>query len=486
MSQWLRAEFLTARNKPIKHETEMRQLAEALLLPAKVAVVKCKGHEGLGTAIAQGNQVADEEAKQAAGYVTARQLVTVEEVVARRDTLTPERIREEQGKASPEEKTIWKEKGGKIEAGIWQNEQGKPALPARLRQRVFEEAHGVGHAGVRQMVENLAEWWHPHMRAMVREYVQNCGICAVHNVHQAVKTAQRNFSRGTSPGEEIVLDYTDMMETARGFRYVLMCVDSFSGWPEACATRREDGALVVKFLINQYIPRYGFPRWVRSGNGSHFKNEDLRKVEQALGLQQVFGTVYHLQSQGKVERMNQTIKQKLAKICAWTKINWVDTLPMALMSMRCSVNRGTGFTPYELQSGRPFPGPKGGLGGALREQKKPKSRAYYDNLRVLVSDFSRQVQERRPQAPAAEPDTAEWVLLTRGTIGASVRRQRSHEDQRQRPTTTCSRANPKASLQLDKTPLRSRQRGRINPDLRGLDRVVYPCPSKEAETSSDS
>lgn len=45
LGQWLRAGLLTASNKPNKHRAEMRELAEALLLPAQVAVIKCKGHD---------------------------------------------------------------------------------------------------------------------------------------------------------------------------------------------------------------------------------------------------------------------------------------------------------------------------------------------------------------------------------------------------------------------------------------------------------
>lgn len=75
------------------------------------------------------------------------------------------------------------------------------------------------------------------------------------------------------------------------------------------------------------------------------RNSVLQQVEAMLGLQHSFGSVYRPQSQGKVERMNQNIKQKLAKVCAQTKINWIDALPLALMMVRCSLNQGTGFTP---------------------------------------------------------------------------------------------------------------------------------------------
>ncbi|XP_028277990.1 uncharacterized protein LOC114446543 [Parambassis ranga] len=260
------------------------------------------------------------------------------------------------------------------------------------------------------MLRNLVHWWHPFMPEMTKNWVKECKICTEYNPKPKVKLDMGSFPLPVVPGQEIVIDYTDMVEKHQGYQYLLVAVDSFTGWPEAWPAKKEDSATVIKCLINYYIPQHGFPERIRSDNGSHFKSSDLEKVEQALGLKHRYGTVYHPQSQGKVERMNQNLKQKLAKICAQTKLTWVQALPIALMTVRCSVNAVTQFTPYELLTGRQFPGPAGPLKlkeYEVRYQYKP----YFNELKALVSAFASQVKGETESPDGATPHTAEWVLL---------------------------------------------------------------------------
>ncbi|XP_062413601.1 uncharacterized protein LOC134105111 isoform X1 [Pungitius pungitius] len=412
LGQWLRAGFLTAGGKPIKHEPEMKDLAAALALPSTVAIIKCKGHEQSNSTVAKGNQAADQAAKQAAGYQMGLQMVNAEEEGQLGPQLNEEQIAEAQKGASPQEKTVWKQRGATEAGGLWRSPDGRPVLPPEIRNRCLQEAHGMAHVGHKQMNRNLCHWWHPFLADMTREYVKTCKICITFNPKPTVKPEMGVFPLTLVPGREIVIDYTDMITRCEGKRYLLVCVDALTGWPEAWPTKKEDSKSVIKCLINHYIPRHGFPEKVRSDNGTHFKNHDLQEVERMLGLKHAFGTVYHPQSQGKVERMNQNLKQKLAKICAQTNLTWVQALPLALMAIRSSVNQGTGFTPYELTTGRQFPGPSAGL----KLQPDPETptgeyASHYNELRALVSDFAVQVQDRTGGQNTPDPHTTAWVLL---------------------------------------------------------------------------
>ncbi|KAL3992486.1 NACHT, LRR and PYD domains-containing protein 3 [Sarotherodon galilaeus] len=282
LQQWKRAGFRTATNAPICHRKEMEELERALHNPSEVSIIKCKGHSQANTMVARGNQKVDEAAKEAAGYKGRQQMVQVTaEEEAGINML--EEARQAQEEASLEEKEVWQSKGARKEGGLWRGVDGQPVLTDKLTRQKITEAHGLGHMGVAQMERNLCHWWHPGLTAMIKEKAQTCLICGAHNPKPVVKPEP--------------------------------------GWPEAWATRKEDAKSVIECLINHYIPRHGFPRRIRSDNGTHFKNRDLEEVEKMLGVKHRFGTVYHPQSQGKVTSGLHTADQVTPEAKAvWLKV----------------------------------------------------------------------------------------------------------------------------------------------------------------------
>ena len=91
--------------------------------------------------------------------------------------------------------------------------------------------------------------------------------------------------KGLCTFEEWQIDFTQISKTRENFKILLVFVNTFSRW-EAYPTRTEKVTEVVKLLLKEIIPRFGFPHNIHSNNGpSPFTSETSQKVGQALQIQ---------------------------------------------------------------------------------------------------------------------------------------------------------------------------------------------------------
>ena len=117
------------------------------------------------------------------------------------------------------------------------------------------------------------------------------------------------------PGQDWQIDFTHMPRH-RAYRYLLVLVDTFSGWVEAFPTARETAAAVAEVLTAHLIPRFGLPNSLQSDNGPAFISQISQQVAAALGIGWHLHIPYRPQSSGKVERVNGIIKTHLTKTAA--------------------------------------------------------------------------------------------------------------------------------------------------------------------------
>ena len=121
------------------------------------------------------------------------------------------------------------------------------------------------------------------------------------------------------------MDLLDMSITsAKGNRYVLVMVDCFSRWTEACPL---------------------------SDQGWEFENKVMHELCTLGGSHKTKTTPYHPESDGLVERFNITLLMMLAMFAVEHKEDWDDLLPPVMMTYRSSVHESTGFSPYRLMFG---------------------------------------------------------------------------------------------------------------------------------------
>ena len=51
------------------------------------------------------------------------------------------------------------------------------------------------------------------------------------------------------------------MPVSQGYKYLLVMIDTFTGWIEGFPTRIEKAEEVVKKLLHEIIPRFGLPHY---------------------------------------------------------------------------------------------------------------------------------------------------------------------------------------------------------------------------------
>ncbi|XP_063309184.1 uncharacterized protein LOC134609439, partial [Pelobates fuscus] len=189
-------------------------------------------------------------------------------------------------------------------------------------------------------------------------------------------------------------DFT-VMPKSGGHRYLLVIVCTYSGWVEACPTRTEKAGEVVRFLLREIIPRYGLPCSIGSDNGPAFVHQCLQQLTHMLGIKWRLHTAYRPQSSGKVERMNRTIKNQLAKMCQETQLKWNVLLPIALLRIRSTPTRRMGLSPFEIMYGRPPP-VLGNLRGDLSQLGEGITRQQVVELGKTMEEVQKWVQDRLP------------------------------------------------------------------------------------------
>ena len=100
-------------------------------------------------------------------------------------------------------------------------------------------------------------------------------------------------------GEDWQIDFTKM-PPCRGYKYLLVLIDTFTRWIEAFPTRMEKAAEVAKALLKELIPQFGLPRSLQSDNGPSFTSRITQAVSEVLGIKYYLHSAWRPQSSGKV------------------------------------------------------------------------------------------------------------------------------------------------------------------------------------------
>ena len=138
-----------------------------------------------------------------------------------------------------------------------------------------------------------------------------------------------------------------------GNHYVLVVCDYGTKYPEAVPLRSIDAEMVAEELM-VIFSRVGIPREILTDQGSNFQSQLLRELYRLLHIDALRTSPYHPQTDGLVERFNQSLKGKTA---SQEGKDWDRLIPALLFAYREVPQESAGFSPCEPLYGRDVCGP---------------------------------------------------------------------------------------------------------------------------------
>ena len=106
--------------------------------------------------------------------------------------------------------------------------------------------------------------------------------------------------------------------------------------------------ITVYFMVSLLLYRYGWTKVVISDQGREFVNKVSKYLNSITKTEHRITSAYHPQTNGIVERFNQTLQRSLVKFINKNQTDWDEKLDGILFAYRTSQHQSSKVTPFEL------------------------------------------------------------------------------------------------------------------------------------------
>ena len=176
----------------------------------------------------------------------------------------------------------------------------------------------------------------------LRNCIIKCGCCRKYEAAPPVAPMKPLTCSG--PGE--------LLQEEPVIRNVLVLQNHFSKYVVAYVVKDQTARTAAKTLRNGYFRLYGGPTYLISDQGKAFTGHIITHLCELYGVQKLRTSPYHAQTNGQVERINQTIIRMIGKLEEDKKACWSKHLPELLLACNATSSAVTRYSPYYLQFDR--------------------------------------------------------------------------------------------------------------------------------------
>ncbi|CAI7776494.1 unnamed protein product [Closterium sp. NIES-54] len=226
-----------------------------------------------------------------------------------------------------------------------------------LRELLMQEVHDSnlsGHFGIDKTLKLLQRnYYWPAMLTDVQRYVTTCPACqAMKSSRQRPAGLLQPLKPPERPWRQVTMDFvTGLPAGASGNDSVLVVVDRLTKMAHFTPCRTmiivEDTA---KLFISTFVCLHGLALAIISDRDPKFTSKFWQETWAQYGTRMQFLSSYHLQSDGQIERTNQTMEQLIRTNCLDLS-KWEDSLPMLEFATNNAPSATTQQFPFYLNCG---------------------------------------------------------------------------------------------------------------------------------------
>jgi hypothetical protein len=239
---------------------------------------------------------------------------------------------------------------------LWKMEKkgGSPRLvitDLERRKSLIAQVHNeVGHRGRDSTYKLLSErYYWPDLYDSVAYFVRSCYACQLRSKSRPRIPFSATWNSAIL--RRFDLDTVHMEDGFGGKSYLLQAIEAAINWPEARASTKNDSEAWARFMYEDIICRFGCIPYFLTDGGPEFHGASEILFKQ-YGIVVIIASPYHPQGNASIERAHQTLGNSIRRACGKDSSKWPLYVHPALLAMRCTVCRITGYTPYFLLYGR--------------------------------------------------------------------------------------------------------------------------------------
>ncbi|KAH9296160.1 hypothetical protein KI387_039748, partial [Taxus chinensis] len=129
--------------------------------------------------------------------------------------------------------------------------------------------------------------------------------------------------------------------SSAGHKWILVATDYFTKWVEAIPSRKATHQVVMDFLLNHIICRFGVPVKIVSDNAMCFRAKPLMAMCNEYGINLTYSSNYNPQGNGQAESSNKNLLKIIRRTLEINKKKWGEQLKFAVWADRITPKRAT-------------------------------------------------------------------------------------------------------------------------------------------------